>query len=148
LKSMQGLVWSNDLLQDSTPWNPCKDWCEPRISCKTPLLEIHARTGLEPVQDFTPWNPWKPWCELRISCMVGVHMGVRWCNGTGSASWSRGCGFDSQPSHHLVSLYWLSSSERFVAASWNPRLISVRDQDSNHPKSALSKVLYHGNGAI
>jgi hypothetical protein len=53
----------------------------------------------------------------------------------------RPCGFDSRPSHHLVSLYWSSSCERFVAASWNPRLISVWDRDSN---SALSKVLYHG----
>jgi hypothetical protein len=65
-----------------------------------------------------------------------------------SNAWSRGCGFNSRPSRHLVSLYWSSSCERFVAASWNPRLISVRDRDSNHPKSALSKVLYHGNGAI
>jgi hypothetical protein len=38
-------------------------------------------------------------------------------------------------------LYWSSSCERFVAASWNPRLISVRDRDSNHPKSACEQII-------
>jgi hypothetical protein len=58
------------------------------------------------------------------------------------------CGFDSRPSHHLVSLYWSSSCERFVAASWNPRLISVWDRDSNHPKAHVSRSLRPGTCAI
>jgi hypothetical protein len=67
---------------------------------------------------------------------IGSILGTQWCSDRLSASWSRGRGFDSQPSHRLASPL-VEFQWALCSCSLKPQIDFCGDCDNNNPKRAF-----------